>query len=201
MSKRDSASSVIWLLEQGFLPDAIINYLLLLGNKTPVEVFTLPEAIEWFDLKNISKAPAKFDIDKLRFLNREHIKRMDSKELSKIFGFADSDIGELAKVYLEESSTIFEIEDKIKNILAPKKCSESWAEEMKTLSKTILKAPMIDDFNEFKNYLIKESGLKGKKLFKPLRLLLTGQESGPELSSIYPFIKPYLLEVARCEHY
>jgi glutamyl-tRNA synthetase len=200
MSKRDNASSVIWLLEQGFLPDAIINYLLLLGNKTPVEVFNLPEAIEWFDLENISKSPAKFDLDKLRFLNREHIKRMDSKELSKIFGFADSDIGDLAKLYLEESSTIFEIEAKIKKILKPKKCNSNWQEQMEILSKIILQAPMIDDFNEFKSYLIKESGLKGKNLFKPLRLLLTGAESGPELSLIYPFIKAYLLEVARCEH-
>jgi glutamyl-tRNA synthetase len=200
MSKRDSASSVIWLLEQGFLPDAIINYLLLLGNKTPTEIFTLPEAINWFDLKSISKSPAKFDIDKLKFLNREHIKKMDSKELSKIFGFVDSDIGELAKVYLEESSTIFEIERKIKKILSPKKCNNNWKEQMETLSKIILNAPMIDEFDEFKKYLIKESGLKGKNLFKPLRVLLTGEESGPELSLIYPYIKSYILEVARCEH-
>ncbi|MBD3807917.1 MAG: glutamate--tRNA ligase, partial [Epsilonproteobacteria bacterium] len=83
MSKRDDASSVKWLLEQGFLPDAIINYLLLLGNKTPTEVFRLPDAVSWFDLKNISKSPAKFDIDKLRFLNREHFKAMDDKIFSK----------------------------------------------------------------------------------------------------------------------
>jgi glutamyl-tRNA synthetase len=51
MSKRDDASSVKWLFEQGFLPDAILNYLLLLGNKTPKEVFTLPEAISWFKLE------------------------------------------------------------------------------------------------------------------------------------------------------
>jgi glutamyl-tRNA synthetase len=200
MSKRDSASSVVWLLEQGFLPDAIINYLILLGNKTPVEVFTLPEAIEWFDLKNISKSPAKFDIDKLRFLNREHIQKMDSKELSKIFGFADSNIGNLAKVYLEESSTIFEIEEKIKKALSPKDCKGEWQDEMKILSQIILKAPMIEEFDEFKKYLIKQSGLKGKRLFKPLRILLTAQESGPELSLIYKYLKSYILEVARCVH-
>jgi glutamyl-tRNA synthetase len=199
MSKRDQASSVIWLLKQGFLPDAIINYLLALGNKTPTEVFTLPEAIEWFDLKNISKSPAKFDINKLKFLNREHIKRMDSKKLSTIFGFADKEIGELAKVYLEECSSIFEIEERIKSIFSKKNCNNNWKEEMQTLSKIIQEAPMIDDFGEFKKYLIQKSSLKGKRLFKPLRILLTGKESGPELSEIFKYLKSYILEVARCE--
>ncbi|MFY4861221.1 glutamate--tRNA ligase, partial [Aliarcobacter butzleri] len=68
MSKRDDASSVKWLIEQGFLPSAIANYLVLMGNKTPSEIFTLEEAIEWFKIENISKSSAKFDIDKLRFI-------------------------------------------------------------------------------------------------------------------------------------
>ena len=199
MSKRDNASSVKWLLEQGFLPDAIINYLLLLGNKTPIEVFNLPEAIEWFDIKNISKSPAKFDINMLKHLNREHISRMDDKELSKIFGFADAQIGKLAKLYLEESSTINELDSKIKTIFAPKKCSDEWAQEMKKIADVITDAPITRDFNEFKNYIIKSTGLKGKKLFKPLRVLITGAEHGPELSEIYPLISSYITEVAKCQ--
>jgi glutamyl-tRNA synthetase len=55
---------------------------------------------------------------------------------------------------------------------------------------------MIDSFDEFESTLMKESGLKDKNFSTPLRVLLTGAESGPELSDIYPFIKPYLLEVA-----
>ena len=74
MSKRDNASSIKWLLENGFIPEAISNYLVLLGNSTPTEIFSINEAIQWFDLKNLSKSPAKFDIDKLRFINREHLK-------------------------------------------------------------------------------------------------------------------------------
>ena len=46
-----------------FIPDAIINYLILLGNsKATEEIFTLPEAIEWFNIENISKSEVKFDI-------------------------------------------------------------------------------------------------------------------------------------------
>jgi glutamyl-tRNA synthetase len=196
MSKRDDASSVKWLFEQGFIPDAIANYLILLGNKTPTEIFTMPEALEWFKLENISKSPAKFDIDKLRFINRKHLELMDDKKLSSLFGFADADIGKLAKIYLEEASTINELESKIKPIFSPKDFDGEWEEQMRIMEKLIANAPMINTFDEFKSYIMKESGLKGKNFFTPLRLLLTGAEHGPELSDIYPLIKSYLLEVA-----
>lgn len=195
MSKRDDASSVKWLFEQGFLPDAILNYLLLLGNKTPCEVFTLPEAIEWFTLDNISKSPAKFDIDKLRFLNREHLKNIDDKAFSALFGFCDNELGKLAKLYLEEASTLNELEPKIKAIFAPKDFSGEWGEKMKLIAQSISEAPYLATYDEFKAYITGQTGLKGKELFKPLRLLLTGAEHGPELSDIYPYLKSYLLEV------
>ena len=197
MSMLDEASSVKWLFEQGFIPDAIANYLILLGNTTPTEIFTMPEALEWFDLSKLSKSPAKFDIDKLRFINREHLKRIDDKLLSTLFGFADENIGKLAKLYLEEeASTINELESKIKSIFAPKNFEGEWSAQMHTMEDIIQNAPMIDDFNEFKAHIMKESGLQGKDFFHPLRLILTGAEHGPELSQIYPLIKPYLLEVA-----
>ena len=195
MSKRDDASSVKWLFEQGFLPDAIINYLLLLGNKTPTEVFKLPDAISWFDLKNISRSPAKFDIDKLRFLNREHLKAMDDKTFSALFGFSDDQIGKLGKLYLEEASTLNELRPKIKAIFAPKNFDNEWANEMRTISDLLHNAPYIETYDEFKSYIIENTGLKGKNLFKPLRLLLTNAEHGPELSDIYKYIRSYLLEV------
>lgn len=196
MDMQDDASSVKWLFEQGFIPDAIVNYLILLGNETPTEIFTMPEALEWFDLSKLSKSPVKFDIDKLRFINREHLKRIDDKRLSKLFGFADEDIGKLAKLYLEEASTINELESKINPIFAPKNFEGEWSAQMHTMEDIIQNAPMIDDFNAFKAHIMKESGLEGKHFFTPLRLILTGAEHGPELSQIYPLIKPYLLEVA-----
>ena len=196
MSIGDDASTVKWLFEQGFIPDAIVNYLILLGNKVPTEIFTLPEALEWFKLENISKSAAKFDIDKLRFINRKHLEMMDDKNLSSLFGFADADIGKLAKIYLEEASTTNELESKIKPIFAPKDFECEWGEQMRIMEKLILEAPMINSFDEFESYMMKESGLKGENFFKPLRILLTGAHNGPELSDIYPLINPYLLEVA-----
>ena len=198
MSKRDEASSLKWLFEQGFVPDAILNYLILLGNskKAPKEIFTLPEAIEWFDLDKISKSAAKFDMTKLRFINREHLKMMDDKKLSTLFGFADADIGKLAKLYLEEASTTNELEAKIRPIFAPKSFSGEWGEQMSVIAKVIADAPAFETFDEFKQHIMNKSGLKGEDFFKPLRYLLTDAGNGPELSDIYPLIKSYILEVA-----
>lgn len=68
----DEALSVAWLLENGFLPEAIINYLILLSYKTPQEIFTLKDAITWFDLKAVSKSLVKFDMEKLKEINKKH---------------------------------------------------------------------------------------------------------------------------------
>ncbi len=197
MSEQDDAFFVKWLFEEGFIPDAILNYLLLLGySKAPKEIFILPEAIEWFNIENISKSAAKFDIDKLRFINRKHLEMMDDKKLSTLFGFADADIGKLAKLYLEEASTIKELESKIRPIFSPKDFDGEWGEQMRIIEKLILELPMINTFDEFQSTIMKESGLKEENFLKPLRVLLTGAEHGPELNDVYPLIKPYLLEVA-----
>ncbi|MFW0712085.1 glutamate--tRNA ligase [Aliarcobacter butzleri] len=197
MSKRDDASSVKWLIEQGFLPSAIANYLVLMGNKTPSEIFTLEEAIEWFKIENISKSSAKFDIDKLRFINRKHIENLDDMRLSKILGFVDSDIGKLGKLFLEEASTIKEIKEKIEPIFAPKITLEGFENEFKAIKECLQKAGYFDNYEDLKNYIVNETSLKGKNLFKPLRYILTGVENGPNLSDIYPLIKNYLGDIIK----
>jgi glutamyl-tRNA synthetase len=197
MSKRDNASSVKWLLEEGFLPQAISNYLILIGNKTPQEIFTLQEAISWFDLEKLSKSPAKFDLDMLRHINKEHLKQLDDKELSRFVGFADSEIGKLAKLYLEEASTTKELKEKIAPIFEPKQIPQEFAQSAAVLKEVIKKAPYFDTYDEFKKHLMQESGLKGKNFFKPLRYLLTGAEHGPEVKEIYEAIKNYIKEVVK----
>ena len=164
MSKRDESSSVRWLVDQGFLPAAIANYLILLGYNPPVEVFTLEEAMEWFDVNKISQSPAKFDITKLKYLNREHLKMMDELRLSKILGFADKDIGTLAKLYIEECDTINEIKEKILAIFAPKESLENFEKEYVLLKECLQNAPFISELNELKTYITKNTGLENKNL-------------------------------------
>jgi len=194
---KEDESDVKKLLDQGFMPEAIVNYLVLLSNPTPVEIFTLEEAIAWFDIKTIAQSPAPFDIEKLRFINREHIKRIPDMELSKRIGYACENIGKLAKLYTEEASTTYEIKQKVDALFAKKAFDATFEKESKLLQELILHAPYCESFDAFKAYLAEKSGLKDMPFLKPLRFWLTGADTGLDLALIYPLIKNYLKEIVR----
>ncbi|WP_276890913.1 glutamate--tRNA ligase [Helicobacter japonicus] len=205
MSKRDSASSVAWLLEEGFLPQAIMNYLISMGNRTPTEIFKLQDSYEWFDIKNIAKSPVKFDIKRLRFLNREHLKMLNEQEFALLLNSKDSSIGALAKLYLQEASTLNEIRTKIDGIFTPKcitqqENNESFEQEcivLYTHLREMIESYSEDlkDYESLKKALLQKSNLKGKRFFKPLRILLTGSTHGLELSEIYPYLRFFLRDI------
>jgi len=194
-NKEDDTCSVQWLINEGILPVAIANYLVLLGSNPPKEIFTLEEAVEWFDIKEISLNATKFDMDKLRFINTQHLKNIDDLRLSKILGFADTDIGKLAKLYLDELSTIKELKTKIDLILSKKGSVDGFDEELEKLKTCFKTAPHFDNFDELTKYISKETGLESNSLCEPLRYILTGSIEGPNLSEIYPLIKNYLGEI------
>ncbi|MBE2984713.1 glutamate--tRNA ligase [Campylobacter sp. RM9344] len=196
MSKRDDASSVKWMLQSGFMPEAIANYLILLGNKTPVEIFTITQAAQWFDISKISRSPAKFDMNMLKHVNREHIKLASPKRLSELTGL-DENRAELIKFYTQESSLLPEIKEKIEKIFSQKVAPSEYEDEFEILKNSIKILKDCQTYDEFKNELMQSSGLKGKKFFMPLRALLTGELHGPELSELYPLIKTNLKEIAK----
>jgi glutamyl-tRNA synthetase len=195
-STQEDIYSLKWLLEEGFLPSAIVNYLIMIGNQTPSEIFTLQEAIAWFDLSHLSTTAVTFDISLLKKINQAHIQKMPALELAKFIGYSSKDLGELAKIYAEEGSTINEIKPKIDAIFAKKEPSK-FTEEFQTLSMIAKKAPFFKVYDDFEAYLIQESGLPQKQLLIPLRFLLTGEEKGPELREIYKHIKNYLGEIIK----
>ena len=80
LSKRSGHSSYEDLVEQGFLPEAIVNYIALLGwsPEDNREIFSLDELIEAFDYHKVNKSPSVFDIQKLKWMNGEYIKAMDN---------------------------------------------------------------------------------------------------------------------------
>ncbi len=96
LSKRSGHSSFEDLIEQGFLTEAIVNYIALLGwsPEDNNEIFSLQELIEKFDYKRISKSPAVFDIIKLRWMNGEYLKAMDADKFY-----------EMAEPYLKKALT------------------------------------------------------------------------------------------------
>ena len=190
----EESSSVKLLLEEGFLPSSISNYLIMISHTTPTEIFDISEAIQWFDLAKVSKSATTFDITKLREINKEHIKRLPALELAKFIGYSSKDLGELAKIYTEEASTINEIKPKVDAVFSKNVPSE-FKEESVLLSKLAKEAPFFKEFEDFKAYLAERSGLKEQAFLKPLRFLLTKAEYGPDLSKVYPHIRNYLGEI------
>ncbi|HYC36453.1 MAG TPA: glutamate--tRNA ligase [Usitatibacter sp.] len=83
LSKRHGAVNVMQYEEDGYLPDAMVNYLARLGwSHGDEEVFSRAQLIEWFDLAHVSKSPARWDPEKLNWMNAEYLKRLGDTELA-----------------------------------------------------------------------------------------------------------------------
>lgn len=195
ISKNDDMASIKWLLDEGFLPEAISNYLILLGSQAPKDIFTVQEAIKWFDIEKFSKSPVKFDIKHLQYINKEHMKLLDDVKLASLIGYSSKDIGVLAKLYTEEASTLKKLKQKIDTIFTPREFPKEIENECTLLAKFLKEAPVLDDFDEFKQYLIKKTKLQEKNLLKPLQFILTGSFDGLELKDIYPTLKKLFKEI------
>lgn len=85
LSKRDGAQSVLDYRDQGYLPEAIINFLVLLGwnDGTEQEIFTPTELAQKFSLERIQKSPARFDQDRLNWVSSQHIRKLTTTELAE----------------------------------------------------------------------------------------------------------------------
>ncbi|QSZ41797.1 glutamate--tRNA ligase [Sulfurimonas aquatica] len=189
--------SVKSLFTEGYLPSAISNYLISMGTIVPQKIFEIKDSIEWFDLKSISNSPIEFDMEALKKINKEHLKNLEAKELSRYVGFADEEIGELARVYLEEAATTKELRSKIEPIFADKEIPKEFVSKANIMAEAIKSAPYFDKYQDFKNYILKESGLKEENFSVPLRLLLTGAVNGPDISEIYKYLKNYIGEIVK----
>src|SRR5260221_402413 len=83
LSKRHGAVNVMQYRDDGYLPDAMVNYLARLGwSHGDEEVFSRDQLVEWFDLRHVSKSPARWDPEKLKWMNAEYLKRLPDAELA-----------------------------------------------------------------------------------------------------------------------
>lgn len=205
LSKREGSLSIKELREQGFIPEGIINYLALLGwSPKGDEIKSLDELINEFSLEDVSSSPSAYDPDKLRWINRQHILRLDEKKLldySRPYLKEFSNINEdwLTKAIVsirEYANTLKDIPEELKRyyfrdvtldekyrgeLLSGKKAIETF---LSLLERT---EDLSDIGNLFKE-AIKISGLKGRRFYHPIRIALTGYESGPELVELIPLL-------------
>lgn len=215
MSKRHGATSVLQYRENGYLPEALFNFLSLLGwsPEGENEILAAEEIIQQFSLERVSKSPAVFDVDKLNWLNSQYIKKLPLNELASILKPFLKDF-----VYQDELDRLSEeqylllvsaVQDRLVSlkditkeaaaIFAPLQ-KESYEEEARRVlsqpgvSKVleIFKTQLTttDDVESNKQLIkriIKENQLKPKEVFMPLRCALSGVTHGPEL--------PYLISI------
>ena len=198
LSKRHGSKSIKELNEKGYLPLAINNYLARLGHHySQEEVMTFDELAAHFKVESLSKSPAKFNDEQLLFWQKECVAKLDNVQL-KIWL-------EAVLVDLVPSEQMDAFLEFVKaNITFPED-AKHWAEvifsdlpEIDSHSKKILSdagseyfqqaqqayAKYGSDVKAITNHLKEALGVKGKALFMPLRVAITGQEHGPELAKL-----------------
>ncbi len=215
LSKREGASSVTDYLNNGYLPEALVNFLALLGwsPSDGKEIRPLTEIVEMFDLPNLSRSPAVFDDEKLSWMNGEYIRAMDLKELAKrIKPFVkragyDPDIrGEewflnVLGTVRGALRTLTEIGPHLEIYYSDKFGFENDAKEMLATSDS---KTVVTSFREeveknggvgseqvlaaIQNSVKEKTGIKGKTLFMSIRASVTGKLHGPELKLVLPLL-------------
>lgn len=203
LSKRSGHSSYEDLIEQGFLPEAVVNFIALLGwsPDSDKEIFSLKELVEIFDYHRINKAPSVFDYQKLRWMNGEYLKAMDPDRfydlaepyLKKVIS-KDLDlhkIAEMVRTRIEIFPDIAEMVDFFEALpnydisLYTHKKMKTNAESSLTVLKDLL--PVLEAQEEFTNdglfaamkSYIQEKGYKNGYVLWPVRIAVSGKQTTP----------------------
>ncbi len=205
LSKRHGAVSVMQYAEDGFLPEALINYLSRLGwSHGDEEVFSVEQFVEWFNLEHISKSAAQFNPEKLRWLNQHYIKQADNARLAELTGshlmargmsdFSVPPLESVIALYKGRVATLLELADEAEVFYRDVTPDAALLSEH--LTPEILPA-MHELRQRFCDVawdapslaaLIKEMlakhGLKMPKLAMPLRVMLVGQTHTPSVDAV-----------------
>lgn len=206
LSKRQGDVATEDFLKKGFLPEAILNYIALLGwhPAGDRELFTLAELVESFSLKRITKSGAVFDIEKLKWMNGHYLKTLELETIvDKAKPFLDEAIQHNPKFEKmidfarERAVTLAEIPQILKPFTSELDFSDSDSEILQTeKSQAVFRfwlEKIEDEMNAEKiNALLKETtktiSVKGKDLYFPLRLALFGSCHGPEIPQLFDIL-------------
>jgi nondiscriminating glutamyl-tRNA synthetase len=241
LSKRHGATSIANFRDMGVLPEALVNYLVLLGwapSGGTREIFTREELVKEFSLKRVTPSAAVFDMEKLYWLNRHYIKTWPTASLATLGAWFFSKAGYIeikdAKWLSAESVPIIRLDDeievwlvKVTELLAPSVDRLDQLPERASLifnydPNAALTAPdnaevlawtntdavlarftvkILEDesaiaaqltperFKQIVNEVKAETGAKGKELFHPIRIVITGSHSGPEFDKLVPILE------------
>lgn len=204
LSKREGDASFEDFYEKGYLPEAIINYIALLGWSpgTEQEFFTLDELTEEFDIKGLNKSPAVFDVNKLRWMNGEYIRQKSLEEFhalampyyEKYISSKDVDLDLLSRLLHTRVEVLEDIKDHVDfidklpeydvDLFVHKKMKTTTQNSLDSLKKAYEVLVDLADWNAETVHkvlfdTIKEMGIKNGQMLWPIRTALSGKPSSP----------------------
>lgn len=218
MSKRDESgkpATIERLKSEGYLPEAVINFLALLGwnpgSGSEKEFFTMKELQKAFDFKHVAKAGAVFDIERLNFFNAHYLRKLSPKKLAAgVKPFLDFEVkdeevlakavklaAERMKYFAEAPELIkffFELPDYDAALFVNPKMKVDAAESQSALTEALKVLESLDDWTEEKIQevllqLVDALGIKNGQLLWPVRVALTGQQFSPGVWEVADALK------------
>jgi len=205
LSKRHGAVSVMQYDEDGYLPEAVLNYLARLGwSHGDDEIFSMEQFCEWFDLDHITPSAAQFNTEKLNWLNSHYIKQADLSNLAKditkrlalkgISVQSGPDLESVIALYRDRANTLNELSLSIEYFYQTPVTDPAAAEKhlqadvMPLMNTMMLSLGSVEWTVEAIHHIIEQAvvtnGLKFPKVAMPLRVMLTGNAQSPSIDAV-----------------
>ncbi len=215
LSKRTGATAISDYRKMGYLPQALVNYLLLLGwapggNR---EIIDIQEAIKLFDIKNVNKTAATFDLGKLKWINNQYLKKEDTQKLTDEIiplliqkkyidknNFDRTYIVSLVKLFQGRLSTLKDFIEwadfffvkniKIDPVAKKQFLSQDLSREFSLFIERLERLDKFDIVNIESSFreLVKELNIEARTLIHPIRIALTGKAVGPGLFEVIYYL-------------
>jgi len=201
LSKRHGAVSVMQYRDEGYLPEALLNYLARLGwSHGDAEIFSKDQLVEWFDLAHVSRSPAQFNPEKLRWLNHQYVKQRSNASLAESMRNLGMKVSDGDRPDLEAVAGL--VKDRSETVQAAVAAAAMFYDDIeppageleKSLTDQVKPAladlrkrfASIDDWNDHSvmgavSAVLNESKLKLPDLARPLRLIVLGRPQSPNL--------------------
>jgi len=205
LSKRHGAVSVMQYHDDGYLPEAVLNYLARLGwSHGDAEVFTMQQFCEWFDLNHITPSAAQFNTEKLNWLNAHYIKEANLADLAKDITARLSNLdaapkaapkmNDVLSLYRERANNLNQLANDIAYFYALPQANAADVEKhitpeilpaIKTLSEMLSNADWTAEaIHNVINTVVTQYALKFPKIAMPLRVMLTGVAQSPSIDQV-----------------
>jgi glutamyl-tRNA synthetase len=196
LSKRHGAVSVMQYRDDGYLPEALVNYLARLGwSHGDEEVFSMQQFVEWFDLAHVSRSAAQFNPEKLNWLNQQYLKVADDSRLASLVSSLlaispDEKLQKIVHLLKDRASSIPQLADEARlfyqlEVPPSPPADVAVAQALRTLKARLTGVEWTRAaIGEAVKEAAKSSGLKMPQVAMPLRQIVTGRTQTPSIDAV-----------------